>query len=313
MQGGGIVGQVGNGGDNVVLLANSVTLRDFTLARAGQDNCRVGKDAVGGNSNSVTIDNVHSFSAVRRNLYVHSGDLNANVGTLINFQSLLAGEDGVLFDKCTGWTAVGVLSESCVGKGLHATLNTQNLTIVGGDREANGSTNVLIDVGAQNVVCLGYFGEVTDNTVGGMIRPDRLFMKMGTWTPVFAGSATPGTQTYSAQTGTFIKMGDMMFITCLLTLSALDAATAGNINITGLPSAYAGGFTNGVVGCSIVGWGGFTLTAGYTDFTAEITAGSQQIQLLMNGSAQSVAFVTKAMASSTSNIQLSAWYPINKF
>jgi len=59
----------------------------------------------------------------------------------------------------------------------------------------------------------------------------------GTWTPVVAGQTTAGTQTYSNQVGTYVRVGDMVTATFEFSMTAKDAATAGNVRITGLPFA----------------------------------------------------------------------------
>jgi hypothetical protein len=55
------------------------------------------------------------------------------------------------------------------------------------------------------------------------------------WTPVIAGGSTPGTQTYSQQTGRYYRIGNLVFIAFRVTMTAKDGATAGAFTITGLP------------------------------------------------------------------------------
>jgi hypothetical protein len=76
----------------------------------------------------------------------------------------------------------------------------------------------------------------------------------GDWTPVLAGSSTPGTQTYntSLTKGKWRRQGRQVFIEGLVVLTAKDGATAGNIRITGLPFTSSateprGTFSLGVV------------------------------------------------------------------
>lgn len=56
----------------------------------------------------------------------------------------------------------------------------------------------------------------------------------GTWTPTITGSTGNPTPTYTAQTGTYRKIGDMVYISCFITVSALTGGT-GNFEISGLP------------------------------------------------------------------------------
>lgn len=55
------------------------------------------------------------------------------------------------------------------------------------------------------------------------------------WSPVIEGDATPGLQTYATQFGRYVRVGNMVTVTALIVMSAKDGATAGNIQIGGLP------------------------------------------------------------------------------
>jgi hypothetical protein len=55
----------------------------------------------------------------------------------------------------------------------------------------------------------------------------------GTWTPALEGATTPGTGTYSSKLGSYTKVGDLVFINCLLNWSAHTGE--GVMRITGLP------------------------------------------------------------------------------
>lgn len=57
----------------------------------------------------------------------------------------------------------------------------------------------------------------------------------GSWTPVIRGSTTAGTQTYSLQIGRYIKIANLVFYTCGVVMTAKDAATAGDLQLSGLP------------------------------------------------------------------------------
>lgn len=57
----------------------------------------------------------------------------------------------------------------------------------------------------------------------------------GTWTPVLEGSSVAGLQTYANQGGTYVKFGNLVWVTGIVALSAFDPATSGNMLITGLP------------------------------------------------------------------------------
>ena len=57
----------------------------------------------------------------------------------------------------------------------------------------------------------------------------------GTWTPVLQGSSTAGSYTYSVQTGTYTKVGNLVTLFCNLDDIAQGSAGSGNIQIEGAP------------------------------------------------------------------------------
>ena len=57
----------------------------------------------------------------------------------------------------------------------------------------------------------------------------------GTWTPSVAGTTTAGSHTYAIRVGNYTKIGNRVFFTAIMILSAKDAAMAGSVSISGLP------------------------------------------------------------------------------
>ena len=64
-----------------------------------------------------------------------------------------------------------------------------------------------------------------------------IYYQEGTWTPALAGSVTAGTQTYFTQSGYYTRIGRVATVSFRTELSAKDAATSGNMRVTGLPFA----------------------------------------------------------------------------
>lgn len=100
----------------------------------------------------------------------------------------------------------------------------------------------------------------------------------GSWTPVLSGATTPGTQTYTAQVGRYIRVGNAVMVWCRIALSALDGASAGAAQITGLP------FTSSTItGLNFPGFVGpaalITHQAGYNQFVAQVAGGATAIVL----------------------------------
>lgn len=101
-------------------------------------------------------------------------------------------------------------------------------------------------------------------------------VQSGTWTPVIAGSGTPGTQTYSVQLGYWMKMGAFVIAWCQINMSAKDAGTSGNITINGLTHT-ARNVTNMRYSGSVGTW-----SATATNFvwvSARVTANTTQVSL----------------------------------
>lgn len=57
--------------------------------------------------------------------------------------------------------------------------------------------------------------------------------EIGTWTPVIAGSTTAGTGVYTAQTGAYVKVGDLVYATFDCAISSHTGT--GSYRIKGLP------------------------------------------------------------------------------
>ena len=83
----------------------------------------------------------------------------------------------------------------------------------------------------------------------------------GTWTPVLGGSGGTSGQSYSTQLGIYTKIGNKVYCSCSMVLTAKGTIT-GNVQILGLPftSKNSGGATAGVsIGRQAI----ITLTAGH--------------------------------------------------
>ena len=70
----------------------------------------------------------------------------------------------------------------------------------------------------------------------------------GTWTPTLTGQTTTGTPTYSVREGWYVKVGNMVTVSCVIELSALGGV-AGDLRIKNLPFNSSATFnTNSNVG-----------------------------------------------------------------
>jgi len=105
---------------------------------------------------------------------------------------------------------------------------------------------------------------------------------VSTWTPVLEGASTAGSHTYSQQVGYYWRLGRVVLATWRLTLTAKDAAMAGNVLVTGLPVA--------AVNVGTVQWAAsltfvraVNLSTGYTQVTGLVPPNTTQVQLFENG------------------------------
>lgn len=130
----------------------------------------------------------------------------------------------------------------------------------------------------------------------------------GSFTPALAGGTTAGSNTYSVRSGLWTRVGRMVFFEAQVSLSAKDAAMAGELRITGLPFTSA---NNGAYhGVSIRTFGALGLTTGYTQLSASVDTNTSYVRLLQNGSNQSSITVDAANATATTAIIISGFYTV---
>jgi len=125
------------------------------------------------------------------------------------------------------------------------------------------------------------------------------------WTPTIIGSTTAGTQTYTAQNGSYIKIGRLVFIEGYVAISAKDAGITGYVAIGGLPFAAASTYH---IGFSLGQWRGLTLTSGYTQAGLETEPGESRILLTQSGSTKSPALIAVADLNATSGFIFGGCY-----
>lgn len=180
---------------------------------------------------------------------------------------------------------------------------------------ANGI--VLSSVSAtSNTLIAGNTFEAVTTQVSGAAASDVVWLnpgdtarvsdyQQGTFTPTIAGATTAGAQTYAVQTGSYTKIGNRVFFNLRVALSAKDAATAGNVEIRGLPyTASAASNSHAAVTLDEVKQ--ITYTAA---LTGRIEPGRTAINLVdTNGSASNPAYLGAAGIAATTAVNLSGHY-----
>ena len=123
----------------------------------------------------------------------------------------------------------------------------------------------------------------------------------GTWTPVVTSSGG-GTCSYSSQSGSYTKIGNIVFFNAYILLSDVSSLTAGNITVAGLPIAAADNFS-----CST-----FLNNAGVTATTAisgVVLSSSTEITPYVY-SAGTETMLTASQLTNTSTLILTGQYHI---
>jgi hypothetical protein len=126
----------------------------------------------------------------------------------------------------------------------------------------------------------------------------------GTWTPAIGGSGGQSGQVYSAQTGTYVKVGKHVTAWGRIALSTLDTVT-GDVRITGLPFT-AGSATNpGTVHFGYYG----NFTANIVDVTGIVVASQTYITLYhTEAAATGLAVMNQADFANNTELYFTATY-----
>jgi len=126
----------------------------------------------------------------------------------------------------------------------------------------------------------------------------------GTFTPVFVGATTPGTNTYTTQTGRWQRIGKMVYVAIQVRLSGVTFNSTGNMTIQALPFTVRTGVNIGAVPGLFTG---FTLSTATNNVFGRFTAGSTILDLRQaNGTTE--APIDAALMSSSARVEIAGWY-----
>lgn len=228
--------------------------------------------------------------------------------------------DGPYIDYRTGSDGIRV-GQGFIHPGNGTTLLPQNIKIEG---KSSGGT-VTADSGSTDqeewLVLYRMFGDllgvgpaIDSNTYKyRMIDCCRYFTftnkRPGTFTFNLSleGATTPGTQGYTARAGHCTRVGNLVHVTGRITLSSLDAATSGQIRITGLPYRIAN-FTGYFGAVSISSWNALSTAAIRLDGTLTGNTTYINLQIMTAASTGNLTGLARTDLSATSLIQFSATY-----
>lgn len=207
-------------------------------------------------------------------------------------------------NRITDWAASfsGIqISDATSGDGIPASMSPPiasiSNTVMDNDvYDSTGTKSTTSITGAGNVVFGNRLnGATTDN-----------FYEFGAWTPVIYGDAVAGTNTYSTQTGYYVRIGKNVFVQGDVRLSAKDVTMAGNIRIGALPVTPAN------VGASAVCISEFVadLSPGYSIAGANIQSGQTFISLTQSGDNIALSNLDATNVLNSSRFTFSASYSV---
>lgn len=178
------------------------------------------------------------------------------------------------------------------------------------------ATNDAVNVGLSGVTGSGNFVGATSPTLvtpalgtpaSGLLS--NCTFDTGSWTPALAGSSVnPTSITYSFQVGEYIKVGNILFYSARVIVSALTiGSAAGQLQITGLPFTAVNATANDPIGSALVQ--NVTVNAGTLYIISRVTHNTTIVNLIENDNVAGAASTVQITSiSATSDITVSGFY-----
>lgn len=211
-----------------------------------------------------------SFQTLLNPTYVNGGYKSA--------RDSLSGGVYNTFDFIEGVTTTGYLRNygSVYGAGLNNQIhlwNTQNANIVVGVNNATAgsfTTNGLAFPAGKGI-------DFSANAnAPGMTSELLTWYEEGTWTPVIEGSSSAGTATYVARSGTYTRIGRVVYIQAYVVWNS--GTGTGDLRLSGLPF-FAGAGTQAYGGVFFPVIGDITATASNVISGGYVLSGSGTIRI----------------------------------
>ena len=169
----------------------------------------------------------------------------------------------------------------------------------------NASTVFSDFVTGVNNVISGLAEHKADSVVGGD-APHGFVYQAGTWTPVLSATTTPGTHTYSVQSGQYVRVGNLVYLTGNIALTNRDGAASGTARIEGLPFTQKSAGTLGVFPVAI---GNIDLQDRTVSFL-QSEGGTTRLTFVRSGANTSLASLPITQFSNTSIVRFTFMYEI---
>jgi hypothetical protein len=143
--GGGVLGQLGNTGDNIQLTGWGPRWHDGFSGSAGQDGWRLGQNTTGGTANRFNLYSPVSINNGRHGIFLDDFDDNMNAGNIFGPDCSYNTGDGINCDRGGANAFVAILTEGNTGWGVHLMGRANTLQFLGGDSEANTAGDVKLE------------------------------------------------------------------------------------------------------------------------------------------------------------------------
>lgn len=230
-----------------------------------------------------------------------------------------------LYSKVQRLLAWFPITGSSIASSTWAT--TSDITNAGGTEAAGSATTIPrgdhkhaldfgspVSVGAANADGTGTNAARSDHvhTIGANVITAAMLnstlYNTGTYSPTIAGTSTPGSNTYTADTsGKYWQIGSMMVVIFHVQMASKDAAMAGNIYVT-MPATMASSLP--VSGAFPTLFDNVDFAAGYTQFSYYMSAGTNRLNLAQQGDNIAAANVGVAAVTTSSVLRGCAIFPV---
>lgn len=140
-------------------------------------------------------------------------------------------------------------------------------------------------------------------------RPEYAGGPAATWTPVFAGTGTAGTFTYTFQVGRYTRIGNAVFLFGRCSISAIGTPPTGNLRLTGLPFT-AENTTALYGGLNLHSIAGINYTAGAVELGALIPFNTAYVDFYEVFDAAAVGALPAAALLATGEIEFTGSYRV---
>lgn len=130
------------------------------------------------------------------------------------------------------------------------------------------------------------------------------YTSTGSWTPTVTSDGTPPTITYGVQRGAYVKVGNLCFLSGLITFGSYTAGT-GHLEVAGLPFEAASVLTFPVGAANLIN---VSYVGNYTQASLQDTGPPTVIQFTQSAPSSSNGAVTTDKFDATSIINFSICY-----